>query len=458
MSSKLDLSLTSLISPCNSLSPPNTILQFNTQRNDSLLLPQFSDQFNSYNDDYTSTQSYHIHSPNNAYDPYKHTLYDDKLPATHDIIPGSIGLSTTPNNTTDKYMQEEKQSDYTQPLVSHIHTSSQYPTRNISSIDDMSSTGTRSELSYDSVIDQQPLSASIEDELVIDFDLELNSSYNNTTQAQSYHHNNAHYNPASKTAPNSPRRPTTVPVKNDWHVSSHPLPAVSLQSSQPQSQYSRTPTQLQSTSHLNNNQSYHSGNMSMTMPANAHTPHRSNNQQSNQHVKANLFHNDQQSNPVSSSYHIPSIQSHPNPPTHPLQNMHPNGMFSAPVSPRSQYTHNKNNNNNYAYPVDQSAIPLPTPIDEADDNIIVGRYTKAERRRKIIRFQEKKQRRTWHKKILYACRKTFADQRPRVGGRFVKMVTLANGERVPYDSPQALAMNNPNNNTGAIIDNIIVVQ
>jgi len=40
---------------------------------------------------------------------------------------------------------------------------------------------------------------------------------------------------------------------------------------------------------------------------------------------------------------------------------------------------------------------------------------------KIQRYHEKRQRRQWGKKILYGCRKSFADKRPRVGGRFVKM-------------------------------------
>jgi len=60
------------------------------------------------------------------------------------------------------------------------------------------------------------------------------------------------------------------------------------------------------------------------------------------------------------------------------------------------------------------------PFNEADV-ITLGSYTKAERARKIQRFLEKRQRRVWGKKILYTCRKNFADKRPRVGGRFVKL-------------------------------------
>jgi len=56
-----------------------------------------------------------------------------------------------------------------------------------------------------------------------------------------------------------------------------------------------------------------------------------------------------------------------------------------------------------------------------EDMIRLGSYTTAERQRKIQRFLEKRRRRVWSKKILYSCRKSFADRRPRVGGRFVKL-------------------------------------
>lgn len=56
--------------------------------------------------------------------------------------------------------------------------------------------------------------------------------------------------------------------------------------------------------------------------------------------------------------------------------------------------------------------------------IRVGIYTRAERQAKLDRYRAKKNRRTFSKKILYACRKSFADSRPRVGGRFVPLKDL----------------------------------
>ncbi|PWZ17240.1 Zinc finger protein CONSTANS-LIKE 4 [Zea mays] len=50
----------------------------------------------------------------------------------------------------------------------------------------------------------------------------------------------------------------------------------------------------------------------------------------------------------------------------------------------------------------------------------VGRYSAEERREKIERYRTKRNQRNFHKKITYACRKTLADSRPRVQGRFAR--------------------------------------
>ena len=49
----------------------------------------------------------------------------------------------------------------------------------------------------------------------------------------------------------------------------------------------------------------------------------------------------------------------------------------------------------------------------------VGPISAEERKRKIARFLEKRNKRTWGKKIFYDCRKRVADHRLRVKGRFV---------------------------------------
>ena len=50
----------------------------------------------------------------------------------------------------------------------------------------------------------------------------------------------------------------------------------------------------------------------------------------------------------------------------------------------------------------------------------IGIYTPAERAAIITKFNAKRARRVWNKKIRYNCRKNLADRRLRIKGRFVK--------------------------------------
>ncbi|XP_042455505.1 uncharacterized protein LOC122040234 [Zingiber officinale] len=50
----------------------------------------------------------------------------------------------------------------------------------------------------------------------------------------------------------------------------------------------------------------------------------------------------------------------------------------------------------------------------------VRRYSAEERKERIDRYRSKRNQRNFQKKITYACRKTLADSRPRVRGRFAK--------------------------------------
>jgi len=53
------------------------------------------------------------------------------------------------------------------------------------------------------------------------------------------------------------------------------------------------------------------------------------------------------------------------------------------------------------------------------DIITIGTYTKSERLTKLRHYRQKRSKRNFSKRVLYGCRKEFADSRPRVGGRFV---------------------------------------
>ncbi|XP_073282669.1 uncharacterized protein [Primulina huaijiensis] len=62
--------------------------------------------------------------------------------------------------------------------------------------------------------------------------------------------------------------------------------------------------------------------------------------------------------------------------------------------------------------------PLASELD--DPTFKVGKLSVEERKRKIHRYMKKRNERNFSKKIKYACRKTLADSRPRVRGRFAK--------------------------------------
>nr|DAD20042.1 TPA_asm: hypothetical protein HUJ06_021505 [Nelumbo nucifera] len=59
----------------------------------------------------------------------------------------------------------------------------------------------------------------------------------------------------------------------------------------------------------------------------------------------------------------------------------------------------------------------------------VGRLSVEERKEKIHRYMKKRNERNFSKKIKYACRKTLADSRPRVRGRFAKNDELGEAVR-----------------------------
>nr|XP_043633160.1 uncharacterized protein LOC122604337 [Erigeron canadensis] len=67
--------------------------------------------------------------------------------------------------------------------------------------------------------------------------------------------------------------------------------------------------------------------------------------------------------------------------------------------------------------------PLPPPEItslESETFRVANKLTSEERKEKINRYMKKRNERNFSKKIKYACRKTLADSRPRVRGRFAK--------------------------------------
>ncbi|KAJ0249384.1 Activator of spomin::LUC2 [Hirschfeldia incana] len=59
-------------------------------------------------------------------------------------------------------------------------------------------------------------------------------------------------------------------------------------------------------------------------------------------------------------------------------------------------------------------------VTQAEPNPKVGRYSVEERKDRIVRYLKKKNQRNFNKTIKYVCRKTLADRRVRVRGRFAR--------------------------------------
>jgi len=103
-------------------------------------------------------------------------------------------------------------------------------------------------------------------------------------------------------------------------------------------------------------------------------------------------------------------------------------MDASPIQPLETYP-------NHGYGQDLGEYPHPNQYTQngqyttgcgegmgsycSGDMITIGIYTQSERAAKLFRYRQKRTRRNFAKRVLYGCRKRFADSRPRVGGRFI---------------------------------------
>lgn len=86
--------------------------------------------------------------------------------------------------------------------------------------------------------------------------------------------------------------------------------------------------------------------------------------------------------------------------------------------------------------------PLATESSLVEDaSFKVGRYSAEERKERISKYRAKRTQRNFNKTIKYACRKTLADNRPRIRGRFARndevgdipKVACSNRDEVEYE-------------------------
>jgi hypothetical protein len=59
--------------------------------------------------------------------------------------------------------------------------------------------------------------------------------------------------------------------------------------------------------------------------------------------------------------------------------------------------------------------------NEPDDLVFIGKYSLNERRSKVATYLKRRLLRSLHRETNYSSRKQFADVRPRIGGRFLKI-------------------------------------
>ncbi|KAJ7980923.1 zinc finger protein CONSTANS-like [Quillaja saponaria] len=79
-----------------------------------------------------------------------------------------------------------------------------------------------------------------------------------------------------------------------------------------------------------------------------------------------------------------------------------------------------------------------TTLSSESNMIIVGmsracRYSPEEKKERIERYRRRKNQRNFNKKIKYACRKTLADSRPRIRGRFARNEEIEIKNNTPID-------------------------
>ncbi|KAL3140530.1 hypothetical protein ABBQ32_005110 [Trebouxia sp. C0010 RCD-2024] len=82
----------------------------------------------------------------------------------------------------------------------------------------------------------------------------------------------------------------------------------------------------------------------------------------------------------------------------------------------------------------QVTVELTTPEGHVYK---VGRLSNEERAQKILKYRQKRHERNFTKRIKYMCRKTLADTRPRVRGRFARNNDA--GAVMPHETKKALA-------------------
>ncbi|GAV71398.1 CCT domain-containing protein [Cephalotus follicularis] len=98
-----------------------------------------------------------------------------------------------------------------------------------------------------------------------------------------------------------------------------------------------------------------------------------------------------------------------------------------------------------------------SPLSSESIAIIEGmgkacRYSPEEKKERIERYKSKRSQRNFNKKIKYACRKTLADSRPRIRGRFARNDEIENNSQVQWSQISGEDDENDDDNWIHLID------
>ncbi|CAH2080181.1 unnamed protein product [Thlaspi arvense] len=93
-----------------------------------------------------------------------------------------------------------------------------------------------------------------------------------------------------------------------------------------------------------------------------------------------------------------------------------------------------------------------------EQNFKVRRYSAEERKEKISKYRAKRNQRNFTKTIKYACRKTLADSRPRIRGRFARNDEIVEIPNVEDDDAELWKLDGMHEEEEAFVSNFVVQQ
>ncbi|CAA0406757.1 putative transcription factor C2C2-CO-like family [Arabidopsis thaliana] len=97
------------------------------------------------------------------------------------------------------------------------------------------------------------------------------------------------------------------------------------------------------------------------------------------------------------------------------------------------------------------------PFSE-EQNFKVGRYSAEERKEKISKYRAKRNQRNFTKTIKYACRKTLADSRPRIRGRFARNDEVVEIPNIEDDDSELWKLDGLHEKEEASVSSFVVQQ